>query len=335
MADERKIRVEVLTPEGQVFDGEVAMVSTRTKTGSLGILANHAPLMAMLDPTELALYESKEDGLNANRENATRFAQAEGYLQVADNRVLVLVEEAIPPDQVDRGAIESKLEEAQPRRRRGRGGLRGEGALRARRQALRGLPQRPQRVAAASGVARRAQLPGSRRTGGSGRRRPGGGTASAVRLDRVQMARVGAAERVVAHLRHRPPDRERRYEARQARGGGALRPSPDGSTASFSAARLVRAKRRKRAQARPAEREHGRGLVGVHRLLLGRQARHVRPRADDARRPHAHVVAVDRVLGEEAVERFVVVPRRDQERAARGQRLAPARPRGTSPAASE
>ena len=112
MAEEGKIRVEVLTPEGQVFDGEVAMVSTRTKVGSLGILANHAPLLAMLDPTELALYENKDDGLNANRENATRFAQSEGYLQVADNRVLVLVEDAIPPDQVDRGAIESKLEEA-------------------------------------------------------------------------------------------------------------------------------------------------------------------------------------------------------------------------------
>ena len=112
MAEDGKIRVEVLTPEGQVFDGEVAMVSTRTKVGSLGILANHAPLMAMLDPTELALYENKEDGLNANRESATRFAQSEGYLQVADNRVLVLVEDASPPDQVDRGALESKLEEA-------------------------------------------------------------------------------------------------------------------------------------------------------------------------------------------------------------------------------
>jgi len=112
LADDHKIRVEVLTPEGQVFDGEVAMVSTRTKTGSLGILANHAPLLAMLEPTELALYDDKNDGLNANRSNAKRFAQAEGYLQVADNRVLMLVEEAIPPDQIDRGAIESKLEEA-------------------------------------------------------------------------------------------------------------------------------------------------------------------------------------------------------------------------------
>ena len=112
MADDHKIRVEVLTPEGQVFDGEVAMVSTRTRTGSLGILANHAPLMAMLEPTELALYDNKEDGLNANRQNAKRFAQAEGYLQVAENQVLLLVEEAVPPEQVDRGAIEAKLDEA-------------------------------------------------------------------------------------------------------------------------------------------------------------------------------------------------------------------------------
>ena len=41
------------------------------------------------------------------------FAQGEGYLQVADNRALVLVEEAIPPDEIDRGAFESRLKEAQ------------------------------------------------------------------------------------------------------------------------------------------------------------------------------------------------------------------------------
>ena len=48
--------VEVLTPEGKVFDDEVEMVSTRTGTGSLGVLANHAPLMAMLEPSELKLH---------------------------------------------------------------------------------------------------------------------------------------------------------------------------------------------------------------------------------------------------------------------------------------
>ena len=100
-----KFPVEVLTPEGQVFSDEVEMISTRTATGSIGVLANHAPLMAILEPTELRLYKSETD--------VVRFAQGEGYLQVADNRALVLVEEAIPPDEIDRGAFESRLKEAQ------------------------------------------------------------------------------------------------------------------------------------------------------------------------------------------------------------------------------
>jgi F-type H+-transporting ATPase subunit epsilon len=97
--------VEVLTPEGKVFDDEVEMVSTRTVTGSIGVLANHAPLMAILEPTELRLYKSDSD--------IVRFAQGEGYLQVVENSALVLVEEAIAPDDIDRSSFESKLKEAQ------------------------------------------------------------------------------------------------------------------------------------------------------------------------------------------------------------------------------
>ena len=96
--------VEVLTPEGKVFEDEVEMVSTRTTTGSIGILANHAPLMAILEPTELRLYKSDSD--------VVRFAQGEGYLQVVDNSALVLVEEAIAPDDIDRSAFEARLKEA-------------------------------------------------------------------------------------------------------------------------------------------------------------------------------------------------------------------------------
>jgi len=95
--------VEVLTPEGQAFEGEVEMVSTRTTVGSIGVLANHAPLMAMLEPTELKLYESGSE--NAPEGDAVTFAQGEGYLQVVDNSALVLVEEAIPPDEIDRDSV--------------------------------------------------------------------------------------------------------------------------------------------------------------------------------------------------------------------------------------
>ena len=100
-----KFHVEVLTPEGQVFNDEVEMVSTRTNTGSIGVLANHAPLMGILEPTELRLYKSESD--------VEKFAQGEGYLQVVDNRALVLVEEAIKPDDLDRSDIESRLKDAE------------------------------------------------------------------------------------------------------------------------------------------------------------------------------------------------------------------------------
>jgi F-type H+-transporting ATPase subunit epsilon len=99
-----KFPAEVLTPEGEVFNGEIEMLSTFTTVGSIGILANHEPLLARLEPTELRLYRSEDE--------IVRFAQAEGYLQFADNRALVLVEEAIAPGQIDRQAFEAKLSDA-------------------------------------------------------------------------------------------------------------------------------------------------------------------------------------------------------------------------------
>jgi F-type H+-transporting ATPase subunit epsilon len=97
-------RVEVLTPEGEVFNDEVEMVSTRTTVGSIGLLARHQPLLAMLDPTELRLYKSESD--------VVRFAQGEGFLQVAEQGVLVLVDEAFSIDDLDAGNLRDRLKRA-------------------------------------------------------------------------------------------------------------------------------------------------------------------------------------------------------------------------------
>ena len=98
-------RVEVLTPEGEVFNDEVEMVSTRTGVGSIGILANHQPLLAMLDPTELRLHKGESE--------VVRFAQGEGFLQVTGERALVLVDEAFPLDSLDVGEIRDRLQRAE------------------------------------------------------------------------------------------------------------------------------------------------------------------------------------------------------------------------------
>ena len=99
-----KFQAEVLTPEGEVFSEEIEMLATRTIVGSIGVLANHEPVLAMLEPTELRLYRSESDVVS--------FAQAEGYLQFSENRALVLVEEAIAPESLDRSTFEGKLSDA-------------------------------------------------------------------------------------------------------------------------------------------------------------------------------------------------------------------------------
>jgi F-type H+-transporting ATPase subunit epsilon len=105
MADHATFPAEVLTPEGEVFNGDVQMLSTRTEVGEVGILARHAPLLATLDPAELRLHISDAE--------IKRYAQAEGYLQVFSNRVLVLVEECIEPDRIDTGAQRERLRKAE------------------------------------------------------------------------------------------------------------------------------------------------------------------------------------------------------------------------------
>jgi F-type H+-transporting ATPase subunit epsilon len=105
--EEHKLSVEVLTPEGEVFSGDVVQVSTRTAVGEIGILANHVPILAALEPTELRLHVSDSE--------IERYAQAHGWLQVFANHALLLVEEAIPHDQLDSGRLREQLEEAEQR----------------------------------------------------------------------------------------------------------------------------------------------------------------------------------------------------------------------------
>ena len=102
-----KFRVEVLTPEGEVFNGEVRQVSTRTAGGEIGILANHAPLLAALRPAELRIHVSDSE--------TVRYAQAHGWLQVFGNHARLLVEEAVSPEDLDASSLKEQLSDAERR----------------------------------------------------------------------------------------------------------------------------------------------------------------------------------------------------------------------------
>jgi F-type H+-transporting ATPase subunit epsilon len=107
VAGDNTFEVEVLTPEGEVFSGEVRQVSTRTAVGEIGILANHAPLLAALRPAELRLHLGDSE--------TKRYAQAHGWLQVFGNRARLLVEEAISPDDLDAASLKEQLADAEQR----------------------------------------------------------------------------------------------------------------------------------------------------------------------------------------------------------------------------
>lgn len=107
MADAHTLHVKVLTPEGEVFDGEVQQLSTRTSVGEIGILASHVPVLARLRPAELRLHLPGGE--------VKRWAQAEGWLQVFANNATVLVSEAIPADELDEGALRGRIDDAERR----------------------------------------------------------------------------------------------------------------------------------------------------------------------------------------------------------------------------
>jgi len=107
LAGESTFTVEVLTPEGEVFNGEVVQLSTRTVTGEIGILARHVPVLAALKPSLLRLKVSDSE--------TKEWAQSHGMLQVFANQAQVLLEEAIEPSNLDVASLEEQKADAEGR----------------------------------------------------------------------------------------------------------------------------------------------------------------------------------------------------------------------------
>ena len=95
----------MLTPDGEVFNDDVEMISTKTTVGSIGVLAHHQPLLAMLDPTELRLYKSDSE--------VVRYAQGEGFLQMTGEHALVLVDEVFPVDELNAADLRDRAQRAE------------------------------------------------------------------------------------------------------------------------------------------------------------------------------------------------------------------------------
>jgi len=107
LAGETTFSVDVLTPEGEIFSGDVVQLSARTVEGEIGVLANHVPVLAGLRPNRLRLRVSDSE--------VHDFAQSHGVLQVFANHAQVLLEEAVPVEELDLPALEEELTRAEQR----------------------------------------------------------------------------------------------------------------------------------------------------------------------------------------------------------------------------
>src|SRR4051812_24332066 len=87
-----------------MYDGEADLVVVRIADGDIGVLVDHAPLVSTVEPREVRIYEDDEKYV---------FATSDGFFKVSENLVQVLVEEAVPPDEIDVYEAESRVEEAE------------------------------------------------------------------------------------------------------------------------------------------------------------------------------------------------------------------------------
>ncbi|MFB5662733.1 F0F1 ATP synthase subunit epsilon [Alteribacillus sp. HJP-4] len=86
------INVNVVTPDGTVYEGDVNMVSVRAQSGELGILPGHIPMVA---PLAVGTVRLKHD---SSRELVS---VSGGFIEVRPDKVTILAESAEQPSEID------------------------------------------------------------------------------------------------------------------------------------------------------------------------------------------------------------------------------------------
>jgi len=105
MADHPLFTVSVVTPEGPAFEGDAEMLIVPGAAGEIGVLARHAPLVAMLKAGSTRVHLG--DG------EVREFATGPGFFQVLEDRAIALVDDAVGAGDVDDARAQQQLEEAQ------------------------------------------------------------------------------------------------------------------------------------------------------------------------------------------------------------------------------
>ena len=103
-SDGRQLFCRVITPEEVIYDGEANLVVVRIADGDLGVLVDHSPLVSSVEVGEVRIKEGDDQLV---------YATSDGFFKVSENLVQVLVEEAVSVEEIDVGAAETRVEEAE------------------------------------------------------------------------------------------------------------------------------------------------------------------------------------------------------------------------------
>jgi F-type H+-transporting ATPase subunit epsilon len=103
-----KFNLSLVTPEGAAFEGEVEMVVVPGAAGEIGVLARHAPLVAMLKAGSTRVYPDADVPAEVRT-----FATGPGFFQVLEDRAIALVDDAVLAGEIDDARAQQQLEEAQ------------------------------------------------------------------------------------------------------------------------------------------------------------------------------------------------------------------------------
>ena len=99
----RTFDLSVVTPYGAAFEGEAEMVIVPGAAGEIGVLARHAPLVAMLKAGEIRVKAGND---------WQSFAAGPGYFKVQQDRAIALVDDAVRAEEIDIEEARREAEEA-------------------------------------------------------------------------------------------------------------------------------------------------------------------------------------------------------------------------------
>ena len=100
----QQFQVHILAADRTFYDGPCVSLTVPTSDGELGILAHHSPIIAAVQPGTLRYQAPGEDVKLA--------AVSPGMVKVENNEVLVLVDSAERPEEIDAARAQREADEA-------------------------------------------------------------------------------------------------------------------------------------------------------------------------------------------------------------------------------